>query len=147
MTHNADNPKQHQNNRKISLCDIHKDNTSKIIKKMESKIPSFAQNYSDLYDAYLHMIDDIHSTFCMSEKEFIDKINISPESIDKIKDHSDRSREEILNGIDVMSSIFDAYIKMRISAIESLDRYAHVWLESYGNILSGFSKGIKSDSI
>ena len=126
---------------------IYKDNTSKTIKKIESKIPLFAQNYSDLYDAYLHMIDDFHSTFCMSEKEFIDKMNIDQESIDKIKDHSDRSREEILNGIDVMSSVFDAYIKMRISAIESFDKYVHVWLESYGNILSRFSKGIKSDSI
>ena len=82
----------------------------------------------------------------MSEKKIIDKMNIDPESMAKIKDHYDKSREQVMHNIDVTSNIFDAYIKMRISAIESFDKYMHVYMKSYGNMLSGFSKDIQSDS-
>ena len=42
----------------ISMCDILKNNTSDVIKKIESNVPSFVQYYADLYNAYLHMFDD-----------------------------------------------------------------------------------------
>ena len=61
---------------KISVCDIMKTNTSKIIQKFESKIPPRFQQYSDLYAAYLHTIDDVFGTCYISEKEFFDKLNI-----------------------------------------------------------------------
>ena len=47
---------------KISVCDIMKTNTSKVIQKFESKIPPRFQQYSDLYAAYLHTIDDLYGT-------------------------------------------------------------------------------------
>ena len=37
----------------LSICDIMKEDTSEVIKKMESKMPSLFQNYSDLYTKYL----------------------------------------------------------------------------------------------
>ena len=136
MSSNNKNNKQEKNDTGISICEIHKDTTSEIIKKLESKIPSFAQSYSDLYDAYLHMIDDVHGTFCMTEKEFIDKMNMGKESINNIKKYYENTREQVIRNIDVASNIFDAYVKMRISMLESFDKYMHVWMESYGNMLS-----------
>lgn len=40
----------------ISICDVMKNNTSEIIQKLESQIPTYAQLSSDLYTKYLHMI-------------------------------------------------------------------------------------------
>ena len=59
---------------KISVCDIMKTNTSKVIQKLESKIPSLFQQYSDLYTAYLHTLDDVYGTCYISEKEFFEKV-------------------------------------------------------------------------
>ena len=61
---------------KVSICDIMKNNTSEVIKKIESQAPSLMQKYSDLYMTYLHTIDDISGTCYISEKEFFDKLNI-----------------------------------------------------------------------
>ena len=36
-----------------------KDDTSEVIRKIESQIPSLFQNYSNLYTKYLHMFDDM----------------------------------------------------------------------------------------
>ncbi|WP_420545490.1 hypothetical protein [Nitrosopumilus sp.] len=146
MSSNSEkNNKQKKDDKDISLCEIHKDTTSEIVKKLESKIPSFAQNYSDLYDAYLHMADDVHSAFCMAEKEFIDKMNIESETIRDMKKHYDKTGEQIKNNIDAAGNIFDAYVKMKISMLESFDKYMHVWMESYGNMLSEYMKQLKSN--
>lgn len=59
-----------------SVCNIFKNNTSKIINKLEMQIPSHFQIYSDMYKEYLHFIDDTFETCIMSEKEFFDKMNI-----------------------------------------------------------------------
>ncbi|TFH02755.1 MAG: hypothetical protein E4G77_01735, partial [Nitrosopumilus sp.] len=55
---------------KISVCDIMKTNTSKVIQKFESQIPSKFQQYSDLYTKFLHTLDDVYGTCYISDKEF-----------------------------------------------------------------------------
>ena len=61
---------------KMSVCDILKEDTSEVIRKLESQTPSLFQNYSNLYTAYLHMFDDLFGTCYISEKEFFDKMKI-----------------------------------------------------------------------
>ena len=123
-----------------SICDVMKEDTSEVIQKLESKIPTLAQNYSDLYNAYLHMLDDIHGTCCISEKEFVDRMNLTPEVIKGLEKYSDTMKNNLLNSIEMTTTLYDMYVKMRISMIKSFDSYAHTWMESYGKMLSEFSK-------
>lgn len=69
---------------KLSICDVMKKDTLEIIKKMESQMPSMFQNYSDLYGAYLHSLDDIFGTCHIAEKEFFDKLNIDQGTLRQI---------------------------------------------------------------
>ena len=85
---------------KISVCDIMKTNTSKVIQKFESKIPPRFQQYSDLYAAYLHTIDDVYSTCYISEKEFFDKLNIDQGVLHSIQDYSKTLTDTYLAQID-----------------------------------------------
>ena len=55
---------------KISICDIMKSGTSQVIQKLESQIPLKLQQYSDLYTAYLHTIDDLYGT-CYLRNNFV----------------------------------------------------------------------------
>ena len=57
-----DESKPDKQEEKLSICDIMKEDTSEVIKKMESQMPSQFQNYSDVYTEYLHMLDDIFGT-------------------------------------------------------------------------------------
>ena len=128
---------------KLSVCDIMKEDTSAIIKKMESKMPSLFQNYSNLYTEYLHMFDDIFGTCYISEKEFFDKLNIDQGILRQIKTNSESMKNNYVENIDMAAKFFDEYVKMRVSAIQSFDNYVHMMMESYAKMFSQFNKSIK----
>jgi len=129
--------------KKYSVCDIMKGNTSAIIQKMESQIPVNFQIYSDMYKEYLHMIDDLFGTCYLSEKEFFDKMNID-DRILKIMDSYGKTYTEIYNSqIENYSSFLKGYSKMRTSGMKSYDKFAHVMMDSYAKMISDFSKKLQ----
>lgn len=129
--------------KKLSICDIMKDDTSEMIKKLESQMPSLFQNYSNLYMEYLHMFDDLFGTCYIAEKGFFDKLNIDQGILKQIKKNSEVVKKNYLENMDMAAKFFDEYVKMRISAIKSFDNYTHVMMESYTKMLSQFNESIK----
>jgi len=126
--------------KKYSVCDIMKGNTSAIIQKMESQIPVNFQIYSDMYKEYLHMIDDLFGTCYLSEKEFFDKMNIDDRTL-KIMDSYGKTYTEIYSSqIENYSSFLNWYSKMRTSGMRSFDKFAHVMMDSYAKMISDFPK-------
>ncbi|MEK0335983.1 MAG: hypothetical protein QQN41_00905 [Nitrosopumilus sp.] len=129
---------------KVSICDIMKNNTSEIIKKIESQAPSLMQKYSDLYMAYLHTIDDISGTCYISEKEFFDKLNIDQGILKEIEKFSSALTTIYLNQIEISSKYLEAYVQMRVSALKTYDNFVHVMMDSYAKTLSQFNNSIDS---
>ena len=125
---------------KLSICDIMKEGTSEIIQNMESKMPSLFQNYSDLYTAYLHMFDDLFGVCYIAEKEYLDKLNIDQGILRQIKTNSESMHKNYIENLDIASKLFDEYIKMRISAVQSFDNYAHTMMESYAKMWAQFNQ-------
>jgi len=135
--------KKSNNQVKISICDVMKDNTSKRIKKLESQIPSYFQEYSDLYTEYLHMFDDLFGTCYISEKEFFDKLGFDQETLKTFDNYSKTLTNFYSSQVDMSTNYFRDYVKMRISAIKSYDRYMHVMMDSYAKTLSQFNSKCK----
>lgn len=133
-----------QNNRKnhVSVCDIMKGNTSEIIKKFESQIPSLVQSYSNLYTVYLHVFDDLFGTCYVHEKEFFDKLNIDQALLKQLKDNSESIKNRYLENIEITAKFLDEQVKMRISAIQSFENFAHIVMESYAQTLSQFNRSM-----
>ncbi|NQV40331.1 MAG: hypothetical protein HQ505_07340 [Nitrosopumilus sp.] len=125
---------------KLSICDVFKEDTSEVIKKLESQTPSLFQNYSNLYTAYLHMFDDLFGTCYISEKEFFNKLNLDQSILKQIKSNSESIKKAYLENIDRNAKYVDEYTKMRISAIKSFDNYMHVIMDSYAKYFSQFNK-------
>jgi len=140
-----DKSKSDKGEEKLSICDIMKEDTSEVIKKIESQMPSKFQNYSDVYTEYLHMLDDIFGTCYIAEKEFFDKLNIDQGVLRQMKQYSESIKKNYIENIEMSGKFFDDYVKMRISAIKSFDNYAHIMMESYAKMLSQFNKSITSD--
>ena len=126
--------KHDQQTEKLSICDIMKEDTSEVIKKMESKMPSMFQSYSDMYTKYLHTLDDVFGICYIAEKEFFDKLNIDQGMLRQIKQNSESLRKNYVENIDVAAKFFDEYVKMRIDAIKSFDNYAHVMMELFNDL-------------
>lgn len=138
MSENKPNTTINENN--LSICDVLKTDTSEIIKKLESQIPSAFQNYSNLYTEYLHMMDELFGTCYLSEKEFFDKLNIDPKILKQIKENSNSVKKSWMQMIDMNSKYWDEYFKMKVSAVKSFDNFIHIMMESYAKSLSQFNK-------
>lgn len=132
--------KDKQQEETLSICDFMKEDTSEIIKKMESGMPSLFQSYSDMYAKYLHTLDDIFGICYTAEKEFFDKLNIDQGILRQIKQNSEMTKKNYLENLDMNSKLFDEYVKMGMKSIESFDNYAHAMMESYAQMLSQFNK-------
>ena len=131
--------KKLNNQDKISACDIMKDNTSKVIKKMESQIPSYFQEYTDLYTEYLHTFDDFFGTCYISEKQVFDKLGFDQETLKTYDNYSKTLTNFYSSQIDMSTNFLREYVKMRISAIKSSDKYLHLMMDSYAKMLSQFN--------
>ena len=125
--------KQEEN---LSVCEIMKDDTSEVFRKMESQIPLLFQNYSNLYTRYLHMLDDVFGTCYIAEKEFFDRLNIDQGILKQVKENSESVKNAYIQNIEISSKLFDQYVKMRIDVIKSFDNYTHVVMDFYAKMLS-----------
>jgi len=125
-------------NNSISVCDIFKDNTSKVIKKLEMQIPSHFQIYSDMYKEYLHVIDDIFGTCILSEKEFFDKMKIDKNLMKNIETYTNYFTGIGINQIENYDNYLKWYAQMRISGMKSYAQFVHTMMNSYSKTLANF---------
>ena len=124
---------------KISVCDVMKSKTSSVIRKMESQIPSYVQEYTDLYAEYLHTIDDLFGTCYLSEKEFFDKLNIDQKTLKAFDNFWSFWEKTATSQIETSTNFMRANNQMRISAIKSYDKYVHTMMDSYAKMLSQYN--------
>jgi len=128
---------------KISVCDVMKSKTSSVIRKMESQIPSYVQEYSDLYAEYLHAIDDLFGTCYISEKEFFDKLNIDQKTLKVFDNFWSFWEKTATSQIETYTNFMRANNQMRISAIKSYDKYVHTMMDSYAKMFSQYNSVFK----
>jgi len=126
----------------VSVCDIMKGNTSEIIKKMESQIPTYFQMHSDVYTEFLHTLDDLSGTCFITEKEFFDKLNFDQYTLKLFDSYWKNLTKMYSSQIDMSTNFLRAYSQIRISGIKLFDNYMHVMMESYAKMLSQYNSSL-----
>lgn len=127
----------------VSVCDIMKNNTSKIIRKMESQIPTYTQLYSELYTKYLHTIDDLYSTCYVSEKEFFDKLGIDKTTLGAFDAYWKFVTDMTLSQIELTTNFAKMYVQFRLSTLDSYDKLIHLMMDSYAKAWTQFNSNKK----
>ena len=127
----------------VSVCDIMKNNTSKIIRKMESQIPTYTQLYSELYTKYLHTIDDLYSTCYVSEKEFFDKLGMDKTTLEAFDAYWKFITDMTLSQIELVTNFAKTYVQFRLSALDSYDKLIHLMMDSYAKAWTQFNSNKK----
>ena len=138
--------KNTSNESEISICDIMKNRTSEIVKKIECQLPSTVQQYSDLYTAYLHSIDDVFGTCYISQKEFFDKLGISQEALRNFDKYLEAISKSYQNWIDLNSKYGQDYVQTRLSMIKSSDQFIHMTMDLYAKMLAKFNEMCDSNT-
>lgn len=117
-----------------------KNRTSEIVKKIECQLPLSVQQYSDLYTAYLHSIDDVFGTCYISQKEFFDKLGISQEALRNFDKYLESISKSYQNWIDFNSKYGQYYVQNRLFMIKSSDQFIHMTMDLYAKMLAKFNE-------
>lgn len=128
----------------ISVCDIMKDNTSKIIKKLETQIPFSAQHYSDLYTLFLHSVDDIFGTCYLAEKQFFDKLGFDQSALRSFKMLSDQFTTAFVTQIEIASSLQKSQLELQKNLLHMYEQYMHSLIDSYWKSVGDLTRFLES---
>ncbi|WKT57998.1 hypothetical protein QVH35_00120 [Candidatus Nitrosotenuis chungbukensis] len=120
----------------ISVCDILKDNTTKVIRKLESQIPQNIQAYSDLYTHYLHLLDDYFGTCYLWQKQYFDRLGLDSKALNAINDYWNTVTDLYCTQIDMITNAQKSNIDTREKMIDMCDQYIHQALDYYGKVFS-----------
>ncbi|MEM2159838.1 MAG: hypothetical protein QXN55_02650 [Candidatus Nitrosotenuis sp.] len=123
-------------NNAVSICDILKDNTTKVIKKLESQIPPNIQASSDLYMQYLHLLDDYFGTCYLWQKQYFDRFGFDAQTLDAINNYWNVVTDLYCTQIDVITSTQQSGADMQEKMMNLCDQYIHQALDYYGKIFS-----------
>ncbi|HXG14492.1 MAG TPA: hypothetical protein VNK25_05125 [Candidatus Nitrosotenuis sp.] len=128
----------------ISVCDVMKDNTSKIIKKLEAQIPFSTQYYSDLYTLFLHSVDDIFGTCYLAEKQFFDRLGFDQNILKSFKMLSDQSTNVFLTQIEMTNNLQKSQLELQKSLLHMYEQYLHSLVDSYWESVGNLTKFLDS---
>lgn len=137
-----ENSKKQNNSQTFSVCDIMKNNTSKIIKKLESQIPPTFQLYSDLYSEYLHSFDDFFGTCYLAEKELLDKLGSDKKALQNFQEISDTITKNFEKQIEITNNMQRTFIKMRTDWIKIYEQQIHIMMDFYSKFLSNINTNL-----
>ncbi len=127
----------------VSICDVMQNNTSEIIQKIESQIPTYVQLYSDLYTKYLHIIDDIYSTCYVSEKDFFGKLGMDKTTLGAFDMYWKSITDLTLNQIELATNFAKMYVQFRLLTIDSYDKVVHLMMDNYTRAWSQYNSNKK----
>ena len=121
---------------KISVCDLLKGNTTKIIKKLESQTPTFVQLHCEFYDEYLHMLEDLYGACYISEKQFFDNLGLDQKSLNALDKFWAGVTDTAISYIDMYTNFRKAQFRTMTSFMKSNDHFAHVGMDYWASLMS-----------
>lgn len=125
-------------NNSISICDLLKNNTTKIIRKYETQTPIFVQMYSDYYNEYLHSLEDIFGTCYLSEKHFFDSLGIDQQTLSTIDKFWKDFTETTISHIDTYTNFQKVQFDTMVSLMRSYDHFIHLGMDCCAEMFSQF---------
>ncbi|WP_162858561.1 hypothetical protein [Candidatus Nitrosotenuis aquarius] len=120
----------------ISLCDILKNNTTKVIKKLESQIPPNIQTSSNLYMQYLHLLDDYFGTCYLWQKQYFDKLGFDKNMLEAIDNYWNVVTDLYCSQIEVVTGTQKSSADVQEKMMHLCDQYLHQALDYYGKIFA-----------
>ncbi len=91
---------------------------SEIIKKMESKIPSYVKLYSDLYKKYLQIMNDSCNRCYSNQKQVLSKMGMDNTALATIDVYRESIKQMVLFQIDMNEMLIKTYVGFRLGTLD-----------------------------
>ena len=127
--------KKSESTHTLSVCDIMRDNTNEVIMKVESLLPSYIENFTELQAEYFRIARDFFGTCYIAEKELLDKMGVDQNAIEGFDKYLKVFTKSTILEIDMANSFQKTIVNNTMSAMKSYDDYIKLMLSSYAKML------------
>ena len=119
-----------QNNTSDSVSQITKDNIHKITAKLESQLPVKTQQFSEIYTAYLHAMNNTFDSCITCEKELMDKLGVDKAVLQAFVEFSKSQTDSVLQQMDFYAQWRKNSNGIQLSAIKSWDTFIQTMIDA-----------------
>ena len=119
-----------QNNTSDSVSQITKDSIHKITAKLESQLPVKTQQFSEIYTAYLHAMNNTFDSCITCEKELMDKLGVDKAVLQAFVEFSKSQTNSVLQQTDFYAQWRKYSNDMQLSAIKSWDTFMQTMMDA-----------------
>jgi len=133
-------------NNSISVCDLLKNNTVKIIRKCETQTPIYVQLYSNYYDEYLHSLEEIFGTCYISEKNFFDNLGIDEQTLIATDKFWKDFTETTISNIDIYTNFRKTQFEGMVRCMKTFNDFVQMGMDQYAKMLSQFNSQKNTNS-
>jgi len=106
-----------------SISQILKNNTHEFTKKLESQLPLKVQQFSELYTAYLHSINNTFDSCTTCEKELFEKLGVDKGLIKVFGEYTKAYADSMLQQMDYYAQFRKYSTDTQLSAVKSWDNF------------------------
>ena len=135
----ASRNESHEKATEIASCNM-VDYTSKVIEKMESKIPTYVKLYSDLYKKYLHIMNNFCNTCNSNQKEVFGKMGVNDAAFTIFDVYLKSVKQMALLQIDITENMIKNYVEYRLTALDFYDKMINGDIVNFLKMLPKFNE-------
>ena len=123
------NKKTVDNTQTDSVAKILKNNTHEITKKLESQLPLKVQQFSELYSAYLHSMNNTFDSCITCEKELFDKLGVDKGVVKAFGEYTKAHTDNLLLQMDYYAQYRKYASDTQLSAMKSWDNFVTTMMD------------------
>ena len=124
-----ENSNQAENTQTDSVAQILKNNTHEVTKKLESQLPLKVQQFSELYSAYLHSMNNTFDSCITCEKELFDKLGVDKGVVKAFGEYTKAHTDNLLLQMDYYAQYRKYASDTQLSAMKSWDNFATTMMD------------------
>jgi hypothetical protein len=125
----VENKKTVDNTQTDSVAKILKNNTHEITKKLESQLPLKVQQFSELYSAYLHSMNNTFDSCITCEKELFDKLGVDKGVVKAFGEYTKAHTDNLLLQMDYYAQYRKYASDTQLSAMKSWDNFVTTMMD------------------
>ena len=116
-----------------SVSEVMEKHTMEIMKKLESRIPLQIKSYSDFSREYMKLLEEIFDIDYALENKIFGNFGMDEKSVKLLDDYLERGSRFCTSQIDMSNEFFKGYLDMRLSAMESYNKFLKEFSTSFGD--------------
>ena len=127
-----------------SVSETLEKHTMKVMQKLESRIPLQIKSFSDFSREYLRLLEEIYDIDYTLEKKLFGNFGMDEKSIKMLDNYLEIGSKFFTSQIDMSNELFKGYLNMRLSMMESYNKFLK---EFSTNIRNNTTDTTKTDKI